>query len=164
MEFVIRCAEKMDIYSIIEMCLELTVAVEKMGIEYVINDSPDSKAQKEKHYKSAIDSEIHKIVVVEHDKELVGFVEACINEKDFNFCIDKYVYIAYYYIKPGYRDIQMMIRLYNVIQDWARDIGINYICSDVDGVNETSYKLQRKFFGMKSFKIRMFKSIAEGKK
>lgn len=52
-----------------------------------------------------------------------------------------------------------MCNLYQVGEKWLIKNNIKYICSDVNGENTLSQKLQENLFSLKPFKIRMAKNI-----
>lgn len=148
---------KQDINDVICLWNEFTEILGDMDEKYVDKELDDD--QKNRHCEFVLKSENCKVFVMEESEKVVGFVEVCINEKDFDFHLDRYGYVAYYYVKPSYREAQMMFRLYKAAEEWVIEKGVHYICSDVDGKNEVSKKVQERLLGLEPFKIRMMKEL-----
>lgn len=159
MNIEVREATKSDIDNIIQLWYELQLFLSKKikGISDII--LPEDLNSKKEHYNIVFNSDKYNVFVMECDNKLVGFMEVGINDKDFEFSIDKYGYIAYFYVKDKFRVLSSSIKLYIMGENWIREKGIKYICSDVDGENMESAKLQQRYFGLHMFKIRMAKKL-----
>ena len=162
MKYTIRKARLNDINEILRLYKELCSCMIRLQQEY-------TKIPKEKfnHYNEdnksyfcdALVSASNVVFVAEIESKVVGFIQSCIHEKDFYFDLDKYCYIPYYYVEEAYHNYSLCIDLYREIEKWSREKKIRYICSDVDGGNDISLKLQKKFCGMKPYKIRLMKQL-----
>ncbi|KEI12496.1 hypothetical protein Z959_04150 [Clostridium novyi B str. ATCC 27606] len=160
MNYIIREANKNDIQEIINLWYELTLFLNSQRDSEFKQELFDLKKESRKvHYDYVFNSDKHNVFLLEVDDEIVGFIELCINSKDFNFHLDTYGYIAYFYVKQGYRIANIMCNLYQVGEKWLIKNNIKYICSDVNGENTLSQKLQENLFSLKPFKIRMAKNI-----
>jgi len=160
MEYIIRKASSEDLDSVLELWVELFEAVHKMHEIYADNLTEEAKEERKKYYQQVLISDSAIVLLAEIDSNVVGFVEACLNDKDFNFHLEEYVYIPYYYVKLEYRrNIKMMINMFREVEKWTKENGRRYLCSDVDGKNLNSLRLQEKFFTMEIFKSRLFKEV-----
>lgn len=164
MKYIIREAKPDDINDIIELFDMLTLSMLEMQQQYMNISAEEigyinERKVNEKYFESVITNERNGIFVAESDDKLVGFIQTCINEKDSEFHIEQYCYIPYYYVKKEYRNFSLDYDLYKEAEDWARKKRLRYLCSDVDGGNEISFMMQKKFCGMKPFKIRLMKEI-----
>lgn len=147
-------------FDIIDLWGELAEFVETNM--YGSEKSNINKKAREAHYDIVFDSEDHNVFVLLNDQSIIeGFVEVCVNEPDFSFHLDRYGYIAYFYVRKDYRNPRIMTELYKMSEDWLISRGVKYICSDVDGGNYISLKYQEKFLGMKPFKIRLSKKVED---
>lgn len=164
MRYKIREAKSNDIDSVLELYNKLSLSMIEMQREYMNCSEEElgynnSNSTNREYFSDVLQSENNGIFMVEVDEVPVGFIQTCINEKDFDFHIDRYCYIPYYYIEKKYRNFWFDYELYKVAETWAQKKGLKYICSDVDGGNEVSLMMQKKFCGMKTFKIRLVKEI-----
>lgn len=159
MTTIIREANKEDIDEVIGLWKDLETYLSSKLTDLNPIVIPNDLSSKRKHYEYILTSDCYNVFVMEANNELIGFIELAINDKDFDFEIDKYGYIAYFYVKPSYRNTKDSCRLFSAGEDWVKSKGIKYLCSDIDGENITSYKVQKQFFKLKPYKIRMAKEI-----
>lgn len=162
MEYIIRKMNSKDINLISKLYNKLEEKMKSLQKEYMNlkrNITYEKNIDIKKYFLEIINVDDRIVFIVEIEKKIVGFMEACLNEKDCEFYLDNYCYIAYYYIEKEYRNFAIDIELYQKAELWAISKGIKYICSDVDGGNDVSMKVQKKFCGMKPFKTRLVKKI-----
>lgn len=160
MNYIIREATKKDTDEIINLWYELSSFLNNQrNVEFKQEITPAKKDMRKTHYDYVFNSNNNNVFLAEVDNEIVGFIEVCINDKDANFYIDKYGYIAYFYVKSSYRIPDLMFKLYNIAEKWVVDNEIHYICSDVNGENHISRELQEKIFLLKPYQTRMAKKI-----
>lgn len=159
MDINVRKSNIWDIDDIIKLWYELQLFLKNkiQGLNDII--LPQDFSQKKKHYNIIFNSEKYNVFVMECNNKLVGFMEVSINNKDFDFSIDDYEYIAYFYVKSDFRDLSSISKLYKIKKNWIKANNLKYICSDVDGENTASIQLQQKFWGWEPFKIRMAKRL-----
>jgi hypothetical protein len=160
MGYIIRKANYADLDSVLELWVELFEAVHEIHEVYADNLTEKAKEERKDYYRQVLISDNDIVLLAEIAGNVVGFVEACLNDKDFSFHLEEYVYIPYYYVKKEYRkNIKMMLNMFKEVERWTKANGRRYLCSDVDGKNSNSLRLQEKFFSMKVFKSRLFKEI-----
>lgn len=160
MEYIIRKACIDDLESVLQLWIELFEAVHEIHEIYADNLSEESRERRKEYYRQVLTSNSDIVLLAIIDSKVVGYVEACLSDKDFNFHLEEYVYIPYYYVKKEYRkNIKMMISMFLEVEKWTKANGRRYLCSDVDGKNHNSFRLQEKIFSMQVFKTRLFKEI-----
>ena len=159
MNIIVREANINDIDEIINLWVDLETYLSETLTDLNPITIPNDLNKRRSHYEYIFNSDEYNVFVMEESNNLVGFIELAINDKDFNFEIDKYGYIAYFYVKPQYREVKHTAKLFTIGEEWVKSKGIEYLCSDVDGENYNSFKVQEKFFKLKPYKIRMAKKI-----
>ena len=162
MDYNVRKADLNDIDRIVKLYEKLSVCMAEIQQKYMNISKEDlgyCDIDKRNYFCDVLVSSDNGIFVVEVKGEVVGFIQTCINEKDFDFHLDKYCYIPYYYVEESYRNYSLNLDLYVEAEKWAREKKLQYICSDVDGGNDISLMMQKKFCGMKPFKIRLMKQL-----
>lgn len=162
MDYRIRRAKLDDIHDIIELYKKLSDCMIELQQKYMDMPQEDFGYYNEdnlKYFQNVLVSNSDVIFVAEIKEEVVGFIQASIHEKDFDFHLEQYCYIPYYYVEELYRNYSLNLKLYKEAERWALEKKLRYICSDVDGGNEISLNLQKKFCGMKPFKIRLMKKL-----
>lgn len=162
MDYVIKKANVNDLDEIIILYKKLSdcmiqmqqayMELSEMGLEYFNEEN-------RKYFARVLECEDDAIFLAIVNEKVVGFIHACKRDKDFYFDLEQYCYIPYYYVNETHRNYSLNLSLYMEAEKWAKEKGLRYICSDVDGGNELSLKLQVKFCGMKPYKIRLAKKI-----
>ena len=162
MNYIIRRAKPEDLDEIIILYEKLSnnmaelqqkfINIPKKNLDYC-------NENKKNYFRTILNSNNNAIFVAQVENQNAGFIQTSINEKDFDFYLDKYCYIPYYYVEKIYRNFSLNINLYKEAEKWAYEKKLQYICSDVDGGNDTSLTIQEKFCGMKPFKIRLMKQL-----
>lgn len=162
MDYKIRKASPNDVDKITALYKKLCDCMTELQQQYLDLPNEDlgyHNEEKRDYFRAIIDSSDSIVILVEVQEEVVGFIQATINEKDFDFHLDQYCYIPYYYVEEPYRNFKLLMDIYREAEKWAQDKEIDYICSDVDGGNDISLKVQEKIIGMKPFKIRLMKQL-----
>lgn len=162
MEYTIRKANLSDIDEVMRLYKNLSDCMISLQKNYI--GLPEKyfdyyNEDNGKYFESVLVSDDHVIFIAEVKNNVVGYIQACIHEKDFAFDIDKYCYIPYHYTEEAWRNYSLNIDLYKKVEKWAYEKELSYICSDVDGGNDISLKLQKKLCGMKPYKIRLMKQL-----
>lgn len=162
MEYKIRKANINDLDGIIQLYRKLSICMTELQRKFMDLPKEDfgyCNEENENYFREVLVSSNNAIFVAEVKCAVVGFIQTCINEKDFDFHLDKYCYIPYYYVEEAYRNFSLNIDLYKEVEKWAHEKKLRYICSDVDGGNNISLMIQEKFCGMRPFKIRLMKQL-----
>ncbi len=99
------------------------------------------------------------IYVAVADEKIVGFIEAWVKKKDFEFFIDDYLYITHYYIQPYYRGhMKLFIQLIKKIEMWASKNSIKFIVADVLKNNKRTIELV-KLLKYNEYRVKLVKPI-----
>lgn len=162
MDYAIKKASVNNLDEIIVLYKKLSDCMTKMQQDYMELSERDFgyfNEENRKYFERVLESEDDAIFLAIVNEKVVGFIHACKRDKDFDFDLEQYCYIPYYYVDETHRNYSLNLNLYTEAEKWAKEKGLRYICSDVDGGNELSLKLQVKFCGMKPYKIRLAKEI-----
>lgn len=98
------------------------------------------------------------IFVAETNKEIIGFIEIWLEDKNFHFFVDEYAYIMHAFVEPEYRNFLILNKLFKAAQAWAVSKGRKYLIADVYEHNQGPMKILE-FYGLKKYKTRMVKEI-----
>lgn len=102
------------------------------------------------------------IFVAEYNKELIGFSEVKLDEKNSWFEIEKHSLLVSMFIdKSKYENLNfynIALRLYKLCEDWAKEHKMKYLCADVYGENTRVRRLLEKR-GFREYKIKFLKEL-----
>jgi len=99
------------------------------------------------------------IYVATADEKVVGFIEAWMRKKDFEFFVDDYLYITHYYIEPGYRGYAKLFQqLIKKVEIWAAEHNIKFIVADMLRNNSRAVDLA-KLLKYNEYKVKLVKPL-----
>lgn len=102
------------------------------------------------------------IFVAEYNKELIGFSEIKLDEKNSWFEIEKHaLFVSIFVDKSKYKNLDfcdIAFKLYKSCENWAKEHKMKYLCADVYGENIRVRKLLTRR-GFREYKIKFIKEL-----
>ena len=144
MPIIYRNADKKDIKEINNLFIELVVTVnEKMIKEGIEPYQELENGFDDDYWNEFFTKDDRKILVVEDEGKVIGFLSLCIN-KDYN-----YLYLDDFCINENYRGKGIGTKLMNMAVDFAKKNKLNNIETHVETANHEA----RDFYKKKGFKL-----------
>lgn len=102
------------------------------------------------------------VFVAEYKKELIGFSEIKLDEKNAWFEIEKHaLFVSIFINKSKYKNLdfyKIVFKLYKSCEDWAKKHNMKYLCADVYGENIRVRQLLKRQ-GFNEYKIKFVKKL-----
>ncbi|WP_416044966.1 GNAT family N-acetyltransferase (plasmid) [Clostridium tyrobutyricum] len=96
--------------------------------------------------------------IAQENDEIIGFIEAFYQKKDFYFPYNDYIYILHAYVEDKYRSFQVSNKLIKCVEEVAKKCKVNYIGLDVFEHNNRIDKLLE-YWGYSIYKRRFIKQL-----
>jgi ribosomal protein S18 acetylase RimI-like enzyme len=112
----------------------------------------------EKELRSLIKDRKAKILVVSHQKKILGFIVGIIEKKPYCFSIRNVGYIWDFFVSPDFRKRGIGRKLFESMMSWFKINGLKYTEIDVDYQNKDGICIWKKF-GFKGRRINMIRKI-----
>ncbi|KNF07556.1 acetyltransferase [Gottschalkia purinilytica] len=156
MNYIVRRATEQDIKSISKLFRKL--GIDQMSKDQYFNEDLNNIEVSEEEISSSLNDPRCIIYVAEADKEIIGYIEGWLRDKDFYFFIDDYAYILHIYVDEEYRSYGVLHSLHKCVEDWAKENNLKYVQADVFEHNKKVQKIIE-YLGYSTYRRRYVKDI-----